>query len=191
MFSIWNKISTYRNRHPIGYRLILYTLLFSSTITITSTVVQLNMDYRRDVSTINQRLEIVKKIHLKGIVNSVWSMDNHQTRTLLEGILQESAIKYLEIKNGRSDTVLKVGKVPEGGFITVTYPLDFVDGLNRDINLGSLVISASLQGVYDNLRERLTVLVVANGIKACLVSIFIIFLFQYLVTVAVQRPFIH
>jgi PAS domain S-box-containing protein len=182
MTAIWKRVQTYRQRHPLGYRLILYTLLFSSIITLISTIIQLTLDYRHDVSAIHSRLDTIQQSHLYGVINSVWNMDDKQVETLLEGIRQLPDIEHLEIKNYRGKTIAVAGQVPQWGIITVTYPLEYTNLHKKRIDLGILAVSASLQGVYDRLKNKIIVILVSQGVKTFLVSGFIFLLFQYLVT---------
>ncbi len=162
--------------------MILYTLLFSSAITFISTCVQLALDYKRDVNAIRIRLDTVKKTHLHGVINSVWNMDDKQTVTLLSGILQLPDIEHLQIKNHRGKSIASVGQLPHWGRKSVSYPLEFVNLHAKTIDLGVLIVTASLEGVYDRLKDKVVVILVSQGIKTFLVSGFIFLLFQYLVT---------
>ena len=182
MIRFWQKASSYKQRHPLGYRLILYTLLFSSVITFVSTAIQLTLDYHHDISAIHERLHTIHKSHLDGVIHSVWNMDDRQINTLLTGILQLPDIENIVLKNQRNKTIASLGQKPQYGTISASYPLEFINLQNKKIVLGTLTASAGLAGVYERLTDKIIVILISQGIKTFLVSGFIFLLFQYLIT---------
>ena len=77
-----------QSRRGIGWRLLVQILLFSSLITLTLTLIQLYIDYRREVSTIEQRFEDIQHGYLESLSNSLWNLDRMLLHSQLEWIVR-------------------------------------------------------------------------------------------------------
>ena len=86
MLSFQNTFNKYKKRHPLAYKLLFYILLCSSVITILSTGFQLFMDYRNDVSQIDQRLKQIEDSYVNSLANGLWDLNRKQIELLLAGI---------------------------------------------------------------------------------------------------------
>ena len=182
--SLKNKFPS-RTRSGLAPRLILYILLFSSVVTFFATALQLYFDYSRDVHDIDVRLSQVKDSYMKSITLSLWSMDYEQLQAQLEGIQVLPDMQYLEIEfNGKP--LLTVGNIKGNNLLRKSYRLTH-HYRNQDIYLGTLHVAASLDGVYDRLRDRVLVIFGSQAIKTFLVTSFIFLIFQILVTRHLQR----
>lgn len=168
------------HRRGLSLRLIAYIILFSSIATFFTTALQLYLDYAKDVRDIENRLEQVEQSNLNSIRLSLWSMDNDQLRTQLEGILALPDIEFLEVYT-LDRPVLSVG-VKQGRNLIhetflITYPYR-----GSDLTLGSLHVVASLDGVYRRLFDKAVVIFGTQAVKTLLVAGFIFCLFQWLIT---------
>ncbi len=61
---------------PFERRLILYIMLFSSVAALCGTAVQIHIEYRRDMETIEESLRQIEKSYLKGISEGLWSFNS-------------------------------------------------------------------------------------------------------------------
>lgn len=164
----------------VSSRLIVSTLLFSSIITLASTSLQLYIDYARDVDLIHDRMRQVKDSHLESIGASLWALDREQLQVQVEGIHSLPDMRHVEVVvDGRP--FVAVGWSQDGNTIRRSFPLERVYQGER-IRLGTLNCTASLDGVYARLRDRVLVILGTQAIKTFLVSAFIFLMFQYLVT---------
>src|SRR4051812_43060443 len=73
-------------RGGIALRLLVLVLLFSSAVTFVLTAVQLYLDYRFDVHTIEQRLTEVEKGYLSSLAEGLWQLDQRQLELQIKGI---------------------------------------------------------------------------------------------------------
>ena len=174
------KTSPYRPRRGIARRLIVSGVLFSAAITLMTSAIQLYRDYRRDISLIDARLEQIQDVNLKTLNNSLWVADVDEMQTHLSGILRLPDMQYLEIRD--DDKVwVSVGTPQRNNIISHTYPMTKVYRDKR-LNIGTLTVVATLEGVYSRLIDQAIVILISNGIKTFLVAGFILYLFQVLVT---------
>lgn len=167
-------------RQSISRRLIVNILLFSSLITLMATLMQLYFDYSRDVGLINDRMSQIKNSYLKSITSDLWAMDREQLQVQIEGIRSLPDMKFVGI-NVDGKVFMSIGDEDHDNVISNTFDMSYTYN-NAGINLGSLTVTASLQGVHSRLIEKALVILSAQSVKTFLVSIFIFLLFYYLVT---------
>ncbi len=175
------KILIYREEHPLAYRLLLYIVLCSTFFAVLVTFVQLYIDYQKDVSLISNRLQQIERTYLQGLASSVWYFDNELMEKQLNGILQLQDIRYLEIRGRDGSLLMAAGQKSSGETITRQFDLHF-DHEGHNSPVGALFVTASLEGVYLRLRERMFVILSTQMVKTLLVSICILLIVRYLVT---------
>ncbi|MEW5729728.1 MAG: ATP-binding protein, partial [Pseudomonadota bacterium] len=169
----------------IGLRLLTLIVLFSSVVTLLSTLSQLYFDYHRDVSDIERRLVEIERTYLGSLAGSLWHVDIDQLRLQLEGLLRLPDIELLEVRETvgsvANPLVIRVGAPQGSSVIARDYTIVYDDrGTVRPI--GVLHVSASLEGVYRRLLDRAVVILVTQGVKTFLVSLFILYIVHRLVT---------
>ena len=85
-------------RRGIGLRLLAAVLLFSSIVTLTLTALQLYLDYDREVSVIETRLDEIGRSYLGSLGESLWNLDQNQLQLQLNGILRLPDVSAAEIR---------------------------------------------------------------------------------------------
>ncbi|MBF0290104.1 MAG: hypothetical protein HQM14_19985 [SAR324 cluster bacterium] len=164
----------------IAYRLIVYILICSSMITLVGTGYQLFLEYWRDINLIEDQMEQIQKSHLMGLINSLWMTDTQQAKVLLEGVVRLPDIQYLEIQSTER-VWISAGTLKEHNIIEKRFPMNF-SHQGEDFNLGSLYAVATLERVHQQLIDRVLVILMTQGIKTFLVSTFIFFIVQFILT---------
>ena len=170
----------FRNAHPLGYRILGYIVLFSSVLALLTTAVQLLSDYRLDVHAINDRMEQIERSYLETIANSLWTFDEPQIKIQIEGIVALPDIKFVVVDTPFGQRYLSGTEPEDFAAITRSFPLDYNDGEGGSPRY--LTVSASLEGVYQRLRHRVFLILITNAVKNFLIALFILFIFQRLVT---------
>src|SRR5260370_20351133 len=160
------------SRGGIGLRLLAAVLLFSSIVTLTLTALQLYLDYDREVSVIETRLDEIGRSYLGSIGDSLWNLDQNQLQLQLNGILRLpdiQAVEISEIADRPNPIRVAVGERSPRSVIARRYPLDYVmQGATRQI--GVLYVEATLGEVYRQLLNRALVILVSQAAKTFLVS---------------------
>ncbi|MBI3706345.1 MAG: PAS domain S-box protein [Proteobacteria bacterium] len=173
-----------RHRGGIGLRLLASVLLFSSIVTLTLTVLQLYLDYRREVGTIETRLDEIERSYLGSLGEGLWNLDQDQLELQLNGILRLPEIRAAEIRETgarRNPLSVSVGERGTHSVIAREFPLvHVVQGTRQSI--GIFYVEATLTEVYRELVDRALIILVSQGAKTFLVSFFIIYIFHRLVT---------
>jgi len=171
-------------RRGIAARQLGAILLFSSLITLLSTGIQLYLDYQRDVNAIEGRLDEIEHSYLGSLAGSLWNLDSNQLQVQLDGMLRLPDMQALEVSEATPDVarplVIRAGDRHLRATVSREYPLVY-DDHGRPRIIGKLYAEATLNGVYDRLIDKTTVILVTQGIKTFLVSLFILYLVQHLV----------
>ena len=166
-------------KYSIARRLILYIFLFSALLIFLATLLQLFLDYRKDVSLIDNRIQRIAESHLKGITRSLWELDDNLLKIQMEGVLRLPDMQYLEIKQ-QDGRMIILGIPQSGGGIRRQFPLLYAsDG--KEYDLGTLSVVAGMDGVYQRLIDRAILTLFTQACEIIMVSMFIYFLFHFLV----------
>ncbi|UVO39690.1 response regulator [Bradyrhizobium arachidis] len=172
------------SRSGVGPRLLAAVLLFSSVVTLTLTVLQLYLDYDREVGMIETRLEEVGRSTTASLGESLWNLDQNQLKLQLDGILRLPGMRAAEVREiaDRPDPIrVAVGAPSTRSVVARDYPLTTnVQGTVH--NIGVLHVEATLNDVYRQLLNRALVILASQAAKTFLVSLFIIYMFHVLVT---------
>ena len=175
-------------RRGIGLRLIGYIVLFSSCVTLGLTLLQLYMDYRRDVGAIERRLDEVRTSTLGSLAGSLWQMDLDQVRLLIGGILRLPDIRAVTVRleaeaaaGAARETEVAVGRHRADAPMVRSYPVIY-RFQGRDLKLGTVTIEATLDEVYQRLWDKTLLILVSQGVKTFLVALFTLFIVWKLVT---------
>lgn len=164
---------------PLARRLIFWTVVFSGALALLITVVQLRIEYRRDVSLVEQRFELIEQGYLPSIVDTVWVADHQHLDTLLDGIIRLPDFVYAEVVIDGKPFAAR-GKIAGGG-IARSWPLRRAYR-SRELVIGELTVNADLASARERFVERAVFIVGANVVKTVLVAFFMLLLVDRLVT---------
>ncbi|MCP3940461.1 MAG: hypothetical protein GY710_03140 [Desulfobacteraceae bacterium] len=170
-----------RWKSSLAAKQLTYILLFSSIITLFVTLIQLYIEYRADISIVKTQIEQIEKVHLESLTNSLWALDKNQIQIQLNSILSIQAVEYIEIRY-KGLSLFSVGQFDKSKH---TIARDFkmiINHAGKNKNIGTLRVIVSLEGVYSRIVERALVILVTQGMKTFVVSMFILFIIHRLVT---------
>jgi len=163
----------------LARKFIFYIVLFSSIITLLGTSLQLYLEYSHDKSGIQNTLDQIGTTRLNSIVNNLWVNDQELINVQMSEILSLPDIQYIAITSDDEEN-FTLGTQNSTKMLSQEYLLTY-SYRNQDINLGSLHIEATLDNVFKRLYSRVFVILMTQGIKTFLVSLFIFFVFYLLV----------
>ncbi len=178
-------------QYPLSYRLVGYVVLISSLLALLATASQLYLDYRRDLSALYNSLSFIQKSYLHAIAASTYKIDAEHLELELEGALKLPDIVHLEVQEIRGDQVYTHSKgIPDANrIIRKEYPLEYVSPAGEKRFMGTLIVIASLEGVYQRLWSRVLTILVTNMVKtflasACILAIIYLFITRHLTRMA-------
>jgi diguanylate cyclase (GGDEF)-like protein/PAS domain S-box-containing protein len=168
-----------RWRSPLARRLIVAIILFSSTVTLVLTAIQLYGEYRYDVKGIEADLARIEHVHLKALTQSLWATNGKELALQLEGLVRVPNLEHAAVYEGER-LWAQAGKRAARSVIERRYPMEYAyRGAVRRI--GTLVVVASLDAVYQHLLNRTLVILGSNALKTFLVAGFILAFFHWLI----------
>ena len=169
------------DKNKIAHRLVIYILIFSSIVTLLLTLIQLYRDYTYDISQIESRFNQIQATNKEVIEENYWLLNRNSIELLLDGLLRDQDIVYLEIIDEMGKIAISKGVIPQGDFKQRELILEFHDGADA-YPLGKFRIVASLEFVYQRLLDTALIILFTQAIKTFLVSLFIIALVWNLIT---------
>ena len=163
----------------IARRLMVALILSSTLITAIITSVELYLDYRGDVRGIDERIESVRKVFLPTLTESVWVADGAQMQIQLDGLLNLGDIEYVGVVIDK-ETKWSAGERRSKRRIEKVLPLLRLHR-GQMVDIGELHVVGSVDNVLARLWSKLLVILVSNGIKTLLITVFVLLVFQVLV----------
>ena len=173
----WLHLSTSTS---LGRRLAVLILLFSSVVTLVSTVFQLGLEYQRDVSDVESQLRQIRSSYADSLASSLWITSTRDLDLQLQGILRLPDLQYIEIVNEQGKVAARAGTVRSDGVVAHEFPLYFTHR-KQSVYIGRVRALASLDGAWRRLQAKVITILIAQTIKTFLVSLFILVMFQWLV----------
>jgi len=167
----------------LAKQLLFYILLFSSFFTLLAAIIQLWMDYRKDLGLIEKQILQISESYMTSLSLSIWNMNENHLYAQLNGILQLPEISCIEAKT--IDALYQVGqKPPEGRQVAFTVPIVYKDTHGQFVpeEVGILTIYGDLGYIRSRLKDRIVIILSTQTIKTFSVSIFILFVVWHLIT---------
>lgn len=166
-------------KDTLGKRLLVSIFAISSAMTIIISVVQLYWGYLQDRVNLDDRVAQVQSSYLNTISQSLWDFNEDQLKVGVQGILNLGDIEYVGV-SGKEGTVFEMGtrevEIPIFKKIPIKYNQD-----GDVFEIGALTVIATRAGIFQRLKEKIIVVLISNGIKAYVVSVFILLFVRLLV----------
>ena len=180
--TIWRSLHRFHSR--LGWRLLARVFLFSSAITLLLTSLQLYLEYRRDVVTIDRRIAEIEGSYRRSLSEGLWNLDSRQIELQLDGILHLPDIRFVEVREATDHAdpmVVSAGSRQANADVHREFPI-FRTFRGTEQQLGVLSIEATLDEVYHHLFDTAIVIFVSQGVRTFAVSFFILFIVYWLIT---------
>ncbi|WLQ17282.1 EAL domain-containing protein [Hahella aquimaris] len=180
MSNLFRKVWNFRETSPLSFRMLGYILVCSSLFTLFATGIQVYADYRKDVSLVDQRMNLIETSYQSSLARSLWSLDQKLLRVQMQGILNLPDIVHLHLQI-YPDSEIEMGEIPPR-IPTIKHKIKLQHSSDDLYELGELTITASLDDIYRQLRQRIFVIMTTQAFKTFFISVLILWIFQYLVT---------
>jgi PAS domain S-box-containing protein len=172
------------SRGGIGWRLLVGVLLFSSVITLLLTLVQLYLDYRRDVGAIDLRMSEIDGGYRQSLGEGIWRLNSAQLQLQIEGIRRLPDIRYVELREATdraAPLVVTAGSRQDKPPVWREFKI-FYTNHGAEQLVGILVVEATFAGVYRRLLDTAVAIMISQGVKTFIVSFFILLIVHRLIT---------
>lgn len=187
-------LTRYQRKNPIATRLLGLIVLSSSVIALVAILLQLYVSFNDDVNALEKRLDQVRISTLPSITKSLWGFDEEQLNVQIQSVLEVEDVAQVTVIwrdwNNKEQAIM-ASAIPsnaadynqsDNAVLIREYPLLYSDPNTSEQELGKLVITASLKGVYDKLWERAWFIAALQGTKTMIVSLLILWLVRVLLT---------
>ena len=169
-------------KRSLVWRMLFFILLFSSVFTILATALQLWNDYRQDVGLINARMNLVQQSYLNPLSQSIWEVDKELVKTQLNAILNLTDIEFVRLQERTQELSFSLGMQHTENVVSREFSLTYSPPEYEGVQLGILVVEATLVNVYDRLYNKVLLVLATQMIKTFCVSIFIFLMVYYILT---------
>jgi len=173
------------NRTSLAKRLIAYMILFSASITLITTGLQLYNEYKRDLNSIESLFEQVEKVHLRSFTHSLWATNYSELRVQMEGLVTLPNVIYASVVYD-GNLLVETGQINSKNIIQRQYMMEY-EFLNKKNTIGKLTVVTTLDNIYANLYRDATNIFINNALRTLLVVIFIYYIFHSLISRHIAR----
>ncbi|MBU0674314.1 MAG: PAS domain-containing protein [Proteobacteria bacterium] len=165
----------------LGVRLLIGVLCASFVVTLGATLVQLYQLYQWDLKETDRQIKILRKTILPALADSLWVANDRLLKIQLEGIASLPTVRFAKVVDRNGQVVAAAGEFSSENAADHLLPLSY-RYKDQDVALGALRIGVTLTPIYQKLRGHVLVVLITQAVKTFILSLFIVFLFHYLVT---------
>lgn len=180
MQNLLQRFSHFKASSPLSYRMLTYILICSSLFTLITAGIQVYSDYRQDVSMVDERMSVIETSYMTSLSRSLWSLDQKLLQVQMQGILNLPDIVHLKLKIF-PDSEIEMGDV-ETQIATISHTFPLIHESEEVYTLGELTITASMEEIYKQLKQKVLIILTTQAFKTFFISILILWIFQYLIT---------
>ena len=187
-------LTSYSRENPIAARLLGLIILSSSLMALVAILLQLYSNYVDDIDELDKRLDQVQVSTIESITKSLWGFDEEQLKVQIQSVWKIEDVVQVTVtwKDWNNDEKEMTALPPaeyqaqEEGLnlktLQKSYKLVYKDENTKEQELGELIITASLESVYNKLYDRAFFIAILQFTKTLLVSLFILWLVRSLLT---------
>lgn len=168
--------------NSVQFRLLRAIIAISTTAAIIATSAQLLLDFRKGQSVIDAELDALESSHIPGIRVHTWRYDLEAVLIAVNGLLSNSNLKYAAVMDPTGKRIFEKGQIPETRYVSRKYSLDTTQD-----KVGTLVVYASLDNLYERMIDSLSIILVTNLIKTLIVASFILLIIRRTITSNLNR----
>lgn len=179
---------TQRKQSRLSLKLVVYIVLISSLLALIATTLQFYFSYRREIRSVYASIHTIEESYLEPITSSLYQKKPDLTRVLLRATLGLNHIVYAAVREDSSGSEsLVFGRSDVQHPIKREYELEFILPVEGIHHAGTLVVIASLDGVYARLLDQLVVVLLTNLAKTVVAIIAILAVIQAFLTQRLQK----
>jgi signal transduction histidine kinase/ActR/RegA family two-component response regulator len=166
-------------RRSVARRVLLAVFAASTAVLVLATALELQVAYQHDVDGVEAALHSIEDSRLESLVEVLWVADEEQILAQLRGIDAMRDVEALSLD--RTDAPpIRMGAAVSKRAVTREWPLDR-EHRGQRIELGTLRVTAGLDGAVDRVLTRLGLIVSTHGVGVVLVAALSLLLVHLLV----------
>lgn len=181
----WNPPTPSTRPRRVARRMIVQMVVFSSVITLCLSVLQLAFEYRSLRQALEQQLDSAG-LFAPNIAGSVWDYDEKQIHRALGALILLPHVVEARVEASTPNPAWQVGHASQAHEIVRRYPLRH-EARDEVHDIGTLVVVASLTGIYRQVATSAASIVLSNALKTLLVVLFMVYLIRRLITSRLEK----
>jgi PAS domain S-box-containing protein len=153
-------------------------------ITLLLTMMELYLDYRRDVQAIDLRMSEIDSGYGRSLGDGLWRVDRRQLQLQVEGIFHLPDISYVELREAtdRANPLLVTAGAHQASPPARREFRIFYRNHEAEQLLGILTVEATFDQIYRRLLGTAVIIMISQAIKTFIISFFILLLVHRLIT---------
>lgn len=164
-------------RSYLARKFISYIVIFTLSITLILTGLQIIKDYLIDLKNMENSLSAVEKVHLNSLNQALWATNTKELTIQLEGIVRAPYLEHIIIEeNGQ--IWAKAGEVKSTRIKEKSFPMIY-HFQGRNIQIGTLTVIAGYDRIYSRLLGRAFLILGTNALMTFVLAAFMFVLFHY------------
>ncbi len=178
-------IRRYIKDNPLGRRVLTYILFCSTCLAFVATGLQLFLDYRNNMSVIEMRMSDINRSYPDTIAASLWNVDGQQIHIQIAAIASLPDIVSVRLYDPERKIIQEAGTASATNMtVTEAFPIEYAprSSSKEKVLLGTLEVTASVERIYNDLRNKALIILAAQTTKTTIVAIFTLFIFNRLVS---------
>ncbi len=160
-------------------------ILASACLSVISAGIQLYYSYERGKSVLLDEFTIVERSFEKGLEAALWHFNFDQIDLLLDGIEAQQGVTMLRLSTPAGEEFVR-GDQTDSSLFFEEFPLIFEND-RSPMGVGTLTVGISLQTLNQDISDQFFVLVASNFAKTVLASLFMLLIFDWLVSRHLRR----
>ena len=170
----------------MGNKLIFYVISCAVLIGIVGMMISIYNEYSLFEKSIKSRFEKIEKSYMNSLSLSLFKMNIEQVRSVMEGIISDPDINFVEIKDSDQeyDFHIKLGVKEKESYSSTNIKIIYVDPENAEEspqNLGILSIQATQKNLNLKIKKQLTFFAIVQFFQIIFISLTIYWIFKHLV----------
>ncbi|MDC0254313.1 hypothetical protein OAK75_05400 [Bacteriovoracales bacterium] len=143
-------------------------------------------EYSLFEKSIKNRFKQIEKSHMNSLSLSLYKMDIEQVKSVMEGIISDPDISFIEIRDGEQEYNfhIKLGEKEEDSYSFKKIKIMYVDSENAEnqpLNIGTLSVQATQKNLNLKIKKQLTFFAIVQFFQLIFISLIIYGIFKHLV----------
>ncbi|MGE4559510.1 MAG: ATP-binding protein [Desulfobulbus sp.] len=173
-----SSFSSYLQERRLTLRLLLAIVGCSLLSILFSVVVQLVVLYHQNVRDIHSRLDFIEQSYVPALTASAYQLDEEQIRLELKGLLQLQDIDQAEVRERLNQQIYTITEKAATARARIVREYPLVYQAAHPVPVGTLVVQAGFEGIYERLRKQATTIFCTNVLLIVPLAGVIFVLFQ-------------
>jgi len=128
---------------------------------------------------VDERMSVIETSYMSSLSRSLWSLDQKLLNVQMQGILNLPDIVHLKLQI-YPDSDIEIGSISKE-ISTLSHTFLLIHESEEVYTLGELTITASMEDIYKQLKQKVFVILTTQAFKTFFISILILMIFQHLV----------